>query len=506
MQVIVTALVGASLACGCAPTAGHGGSSGLNEAAPPDESLKIVYDDDLTSATIATITDTASGSSLTVTGTKEANGELKEITGLSGSAGQTQFAAYFEGDVPTHANLPRMAIECAQTGESSYLIGVAFSAPPPGARADGTAEYELDTQFVPGLKTIEAARNHCEDYRNCSWRVYRDLQVLRNLAYYQVIFNYIFDQGCMLSSDYNDDECRSLLAVVGLFGQAMDGMIQADPDLPADVRAACWDVNAACAGGDAEDADVQDDNEESDDDSVCGRYSDEGTELPKRITFYGDHDIYEGHPVGTTDVAIYAGQHVGYTADGFYDYDFFRYADEDVEITWELDGSSGALVTTNRAKIVYVHALTAGELTLCVLGTLEDTGEVLGYRSVPITVATAPFWITSAEAWRPEDYFIGDSASISIRYEGYVEFPVNITLESAPSGCAPDAPRIPCYLDSKRTVEEWEDGVLTISYDFADRCAEAGVGARFPLSIYFRDATGAYSPSFEFTYECVTGP
>lgn len=224
------------------------------------------------------------------------------------------------------------------------------------------------------------------------------------------------------------------------------------------------------------------------DSGLCGQH-----ENTDNIIIHGPYDLYQGEPVETSTVTVSVGQYVSFQANGFYDY--VVHTPENTDITWNVSGSAAVLVssTGNQATI---HALSVGQVTLCVLGTDKNTGQLVGFRSVSIPIDTPGFRISSVELSNTNSQHI---AAFIARIEGEPTAPFTLTLEAVGSGCPADA-NLPCYVGAV-THNQISNGQMFIGVSLADQCAAANGGTVY-LRFYLKDASNMYTVPAWYEYSC----
>lgn len=234
---------------------------------------------------------------------------------------------------------------------------------------------------------------------------------------------------------------------------------------------------------------------------ICGLYPDDGSGLSGNFVVYGEYSVYQGVPVDSSNAAIYVGQYVGYNAD----YDFYPYLQDDVEITWGLDGDGAEIVPyPSAANQVYIHALGANTVKLCVMGRIKSTGEVRAYRAVPIRIDLAGFSVSRVDVYRPEYTLPTNNVFFLVYYTGQLTKPAELTINKVSSSCI-DHGGLPCYLTSGEAGDAYSDAVI-IGYDLTSECAAIGNIGSIHLSFNLQDAAGAIAVPFEFDYSCVVPP
>jgi hypothetical protein len=352
--------------------------------------------------------------------------------------------------------------------------------------------------------------------------------LLKSLAYIQLVYASVFDAKCIKTETLSAETCLGLIGLAGGVSEVIQKIISSNPDLPTRVRALGTSTNPQIDNGNSNSntnansndntADNQNDNGGTPDDGtggdtstggICGSYPADGGTLPNSVVIYGDPDIYWGQPVVDSDAPIYAGHYVAYVADGFY-YSLNDLYPGDVEITWEIDGTEAVLVAGRPGReylnSVYLHALEAGTIQLCVQGIRIDTGEVIGYRAVPITIIEPPFFIDTIEVWRPDYVTPSNAIILTLGYEGQVSLPLYVYVATVGASCPPETGELPCETESQYAEDDFNTNSVSLSMDLTDRCAEVGTGGTLYYRLHMQDASGAYSRPLDYTYTCIPNP
>jgi hypothetical protein len=339
--------------------------------------------------------------------------------------------------------------------------------------------------------------------------------LLEALAYVQGVYAAVFDEKCIKTETFSAESCLALIGLAGGVSEVIQKIISSNPDLPAKVRALGVSTGPQNDNGGTTGNENSNDNGGTTDDGtggdtstggICGSYPADGGTLPNSVVIYGDPDIYWGQPVANSDAPIYAGHYVAYAADGFY-YSLNDLYPDDVEITWEIDGTEAALVAGSQSlNNIYIHALEAGTIQLCVQGIRIDTGEVIGYRAVPITIIEPPFFIDTIEVWRPDYVTPTNAISLLLGYEGQVSLPLDVYVGTVGASCPPETGELPCETQSFEGGDTSYTNVVSIYIDLTDKCAEVGIGGTLYYRLYMRDAAGVYSRPLDYTYTCIPNP
>lgn len=258
---------------GCAPGAldslGESGEDGVIA----DNGLRVDMGDG-SSRTVGAIQDADGGLSLTLFGDHTEDGELLEVTSLSGKSEEGfRFSAIVSDDIPSMVNM----------GFGQFLLQESTG----DTLVYAFTNLGASAQFVPGTEftildfavndsTVGLIRDWKEECQRsdlpCSRQVKRDLSVILTLAKFHRILDAAFDYKCIETDELQGADCFELLAIVDTIGQAIDGIISVNPDLPPSIRTLCFNLSRECDGN----------NED----------------LPQSMTIFGATEICVGEAAG----------------------------------------------------------------------------------------------------------------------------------------------------------------------------------------------------------------
>jgi len=245
---LLVLLIPASLTLpGCSPNAlddlGGIGTDGVIA----ENGLRVDMGDG-SSNTVGAIQNPDGGLSLTLFGDHSEDGELLKLTSLSGESEEGfRFSAIISNDIPSLINMA-FGQFLLQESTGDALV-YAF------------ANLGASSQFVPGMEfnildfavndsTVGMIRDRKEDCEGsnlrCPRQVKRDLSVILTLAKFHRVLDAAFDYRCIETDILQGADCFELLAITDTIGQAIDGIISANPDLPASIRALCFNLSGEC--------------------------------------------------------------------------------------------------------------------------------------------------------------------------------------------------------------------------------------------------------------------
>ena len=322
------------------------GLGGAESTTFTSNGMNFEYDTSASSRVLLIMCDPSGESELTIWGDKDSTGQISAVTSISGKAEDLSgFSALLANDTPYLIWLPGTEIEITNNGDGTYTMEIG---PRVGAAArTATSEMTFAAELFDRARIVgDALFDDCVD-RDCSPRVKRDLRILYDLLHVQRFLDHLFDTECIEAEEQFAGDCFELLTVVDLLGAAMNGIVADNMDLPADVRALCFNLSGNCDNG--------------------GAGGDGGGSTTPQVSISGASQVCAG------EASTYSAQLSGTSTQVLY--------------YWSIVTGSGN-ISTSSGQSTSVTSPTAGTVRLDVEARSTATGLEVATDSVTITVSS----------------------------------------------------------------------------------------------------------------------
>lgn len=244
MLLVLAAVVALGLLGRCSRSTPKGSSSA-------GTAFAFHYDEDPASATILTIEDSQGPSNLSVTGSKDTNGQVIAISQITGHAGaDIAFSALFVSDDSFDLTVADETLHVRPVGEDTYEITIESSTPAPLnsiAPADsGNEPSYTSLRYDDSVLQILRGFRNCVHDPGCSKARLTDLRLISSLALIQDFANWRFDEHCLAGSTLSGQTCFEILGLVNFLTDVIQTMLAEAEDLPDDIRNLCFDPSGQC--------------------------------------------------------------------------------------------------------------------------------------------------------------------------------------------------------------------------------------------------------------------